>query len=108
MLKLFFLAVPATGILMALVGWLPVPKEVRGIAQLGSGLLLIALLILGDSKGEGIAQAMLGGGWIRYIMFIGLLSGGAGLSIRGHHGEEANQTAKIMTIWGRRQSWPPT
>ena len=70
MLKLFFLAVPATGILMALVGWLPVPKEVRGIAQLGSGLLLIALLILGDSKGEGIAQAMLGGGWIRYIMFI--------------------------------------
>lgn len=98
-LKLFFFAVPIMGILCGLVGWLPMNNTIRAGAQLATGLVLTALL-LAQPGGEGGAQGMLGGGWVRYAMLIGFFAAGAGLWVRGHSGEEDNMVAKIMAAGG--------
>ncbi len=94
-LMLFFIAVPVLGLLLALVGVLPVGGVVRGAMHLVTGLTLIGLL-LAQPSGEGGAQAMLGAGWVRYVMLAGFVFAAAGHFVRMHGNEADNIAARIL------------
>jgi hypothetical protein len=94
-LMLFFIAVPVLGLILALVGWLPVGGVVRGTMHLITGLTIIGLL-LAQPSGEGGAQAMLGAGWVRYVILAGFVFTGAGHFVRSHGSEADNLAARIL------------